>query len=161
MYPLEVYSASSVVWRGDIRPVGRRGQPQPPILGPLYHTIPYRNYYTIPHNTHTTSISHTIPYQICTIPYPYTTSLVHPYLDHNFDSTMSKCIYLNSKLYSDIKSVIHMHSPNANVFKPKPLGQWCSQQQWNLKVHRYSWTFGVQGKPRGVSIHFNLWWCED
>ena len=133
MYPLEVYSASSVVGRGDIRPVGRRGQPQPPILGT-----------TIPYNT--------IPHHMCTIPYPYTTSLVHPYLDHNFDSTMSKCIYLNSKLYSNIKRVIHMHSPNANVFKPKPLGQWCSQQQRNLKVHQYSWTFGVQGKPRYISI---------
>ena len=103
-----------------------------------YHTVPYHAATTTPYNTHTTSISHTIPYHMCTLPYPYTTSLVHPYLDHNFDSTMSKCIHLNSKLYCNIKSVIHMHSPNANVFKPKPLGQWCSQQQRNLKVHQYS-----------------------
>ena len=58
MYPLEVYSASSVVWRGDIRPVGRRGQPQPPILGTTipYHTIPQLLYHTTqyPHNKHQT-----------------------------------------------------------------------------------------------------------
>ena len=70
MYPLEVYSASSVVGRGDIRPVGRRGQPQPPILGPLYHTIPYRNHYTIP-----TPQASAIPYHTICALYPTHTQL--------------------------------------------------------------------------------------